>query len=535
MSPHTRHAGARGKRRILCICPRYTSSFGMFEHAYPLLDGVRALMPPQGLLVIAAALPASWEVRLIDENIRPATHDDYLWADAIFVTGMHAQRRQIETICRRAHLFDRTAVLGGSSVSACPEYYPEFDYLHVGELGDATDELIARLERDASRADSQIVLTTRERRELTNFPVPAYELAELRRYMTLSIQYSSGCPYQCEFCDIPTLYGRNPRLKTPDQIIAELEKLLRCAGDGAGGPVYFVDDNFIGNRRAVRELLPVLIEWQKSHGYPFMFACEATLNLAKRSEILELMRQARFETVFCGIETPEPDALKAMAKAHNMMVPLLEGVNTLNRYGLEIVSGIILGLDTDTPDTGARVLDFIEQSRIPILTINLLQALPRTPLWDRLKSEGRLIEDEERESNVVFLMPYDQMLAIWRETMKIAFSPEAVYARYRHQLTHTFPNRIDVPVSVKNMPRRMILRGLRVLSAVLWQCGVRADYRRLFWKVARDCLNNGRIDSMIRVGLMSHHLIMSARDAVAGRQRASHYSAHPREIPVPAE
>jgi hypothetical protein len=135
----------------------------------------------------------------------------------------------------------------------------------------------------------------------------------------------------------------------------------------------------------------------------------------------------------------------------------------------------------------------------------------------------------------VFLMPYDQMLAIWRETMKIAFSPEAVYARYRHQLTHTFPNRIDVPVSVKNMPRRMILRGLRVLSAVLWQCGVRADYRRLFWKVARDCLNNGRIDSMIRVGLMSHHLIMSARDAVAGRQRASHYSARPREIPVPAE
>lgn len=535
MSPHTQHAGARGKRRILCICPRYTSSFGMFEHAYPLLDGVRALMPPQGLLVIAAALPASWEVRLVDENIRPATHDDYLWADAVFVTGMHAQRRQIETICRRAHLFDRTAVLGGSSVSACPEYYPEFDYLHVGELGDATDELIACLERDASRPDSQIALTTRERRDLTDFPVPAYELAELRRYMTLSVQYSSGCPYQCEFCDIPALYGRNPRLKTPDQVIAELEKLLRCGGDGVGGPVYFVDDNFIGNRRAVRELLPVLIEWQKSHGYPFMFACEATLNLAKRPEILELMRQARFETVFCGIETPEPDALKAMAKEHNMMVPLLEGVNTLNRYGLEIVSGIILGLDTDTPDTGARVLDFIEQSRIPMLTINLLQALPRTPLWDRLNSEGRLIEDEERESNVAFLMPYEQVLAIWRETMKIAFSPEAVFARYQHQLTHTFPNRIDVPVSLKNMPRRMILRGLRVLWAVLWQCGVKADYRRLFWKAARDCLKNGRIDSMIRVGIMSHHLIMSARDAVAGRQRASHYSARPQDVPVPAE
>jgi radical SAM superfamily enzyme YgiQ (UPF0313 family) len=353
--------------------------------------------------------------------------------------------------------------------------------------------------------------------------------------MTLSIQYSSGCPYQCEFCDIPALYGRNPRLKTPDQVIAELERLLLCGGDGVGGPIYFVDDNFIGNRRAVRELLPVLIEWQKSRGYPFMFACEATLNLAKRPEILELMRQARFETVFCGIETPEAAALKAMAKEHNMMVPLLEGVSALNRYGLEIVSGIILGLDTDTPDTGPRVLEFIEQSRIPMLTINLLQALPRTPLWDRLDREGRLLEDEERESNVEFLMPYDQVLAIWRNTMRCAYTPEAVFARYRHQLTHTFPNRIDVPVSLKNMPRRIIMRGLRVLWAVLWQCGVRADYRRHFWKIARHCLKNGQIDHMIRVGIMSHHLIMSARDATTGRQRASHYSARPQAVPVAAE
>lgn len=372
-------AAGRGKRRILCVCPRYTTSFGMFEHAYPLLDGVRALMPPQGLLVIAAALPATWEVRLVDENIRPASRDDYLWADAVFVTGMHAQRRQIEGICERAHMFGRTAVLGGSSVSACPEHYPSFDYLHVGELGDATDALIERLAQDAARPDRQIVLTTDKRRDLSDFPIPAYELAELDRYMTGSIQYSSGCPYQCEFCDIPNLYGRNPRLKTPQQVTAELDRLYAC-GNGAGGPIYFVDDNFIGNRRAVRELLPVLIAWQKARGYPFLFACEATLNLAKRPEILELMRQARFETVFCGIETPEPEALKAMAKDHNMMVPVLEAVATLNKYGLEVVSGIILGLDTDTPDTGERILDFIAQTRIPILTINLLQALPRTPV-----------------------------------------------------------------------------------------------------------------------------------------------------------
>lgn len=534
MAFDTEQAAGRGERRILCVCPRYTSSFGMFEHAYPLLDGVRALMPPQGLLVVAAALPSSWEVRLVDENIRPATREDYQWADAVFVTGMHAQRRQIESICRRAHMFDRTAVLGGSSVSACPEHYPEFDYLHVGELGDATEELIARLARNPTRPDRQIVLTTNKRRDLTDFPVPAYELAELDRYMTGSIQYSSGCPYQCEFCDIPTLYGRNPRLKTPQQVMAELDKLLIC-GNASGGPIYFVDDNFIGNRRAVREFLPVLIEWQKSRGYPFVFACEATLNLAKRPEILELMRQARFETVFCGIETPEPEALKAMAKDHNMMVPMLEAVATLNQYGLEVVSGIILGLDTDTPDTGARILDFIAETRIPMLTINLLQALPRTPLWDRLAREGRLIEDEDRESNVDFLMPYEDLLALWRGIMARAYAPEAVFERYQHQLTATFPNRITVPQRLGTIRRKTLMRGWRVMRSVIWEVGVRSDYRRLFWKLAGRQIKEGNIDWIIRVGLMAHHLIMSARDATAGRQRASHYSARPLDVVVPAE
>src|SRR6185503_17257004 len=374
-------------RRVLCVFPRYTPSFGTFEFAYPLTDGVRAFMPPQGLLVIAAAVPPFWQARFIDENMGPATDDDFLWADVVFVSGMHIQRRQIDHIRRRAHRFDRVTVLGGSSVSACPEHYPEFDYLHVGELGDATDELIARLSKDVTRPDRQVVLTTRERRELTEFPLPAYELAQLRRYFIGSIQFSSGCPYQCEFCDIPALYGRNPRYKTPEQVCAELDKLMAC---GLPDAVYLVDDNFIGNRRAVRDLLPHLIEWQKRNRYPFSLACHATLNIAKRQEILGPIPQAMFVTIFCGIETPEPDALKAMSKQHNMMVPIIEGVQTINSYGMEVVSGIILGLDTDKPGTADALLSFIDQSQIPLLTINLLQALPKTPLWDRLERENRL-------------------------------------------------------------------------------------------------------------------------------------------------
>ncbi|WP_202801907.1 B12-binding domain-containing radical SAM protein [Rhodovulum sp. PH10] len=504
----------------------------MFEHAYPLTGRVRALMPPQGLLLIAASLPKSWEVRLVDENIRPATRDDFLWADAVLVTGMHAQRRQIEEICRRAHALGRTTVLGGSSVSACREFYPGFDYLHVGELGDATDALIARLAKDPSRPDRQVVLETRERRDLADFPVPAYDLCELDRYLTGSIQYSSGCPYHCEFCDIPALYGRNPRLKSPAQVLAELDTLLAC---GMTGPIYFVDDNFIGNRRAVRELLPALVDWQKAHGYPFIFSCEATLNIAKRPEILALMREAVFETVFCGIETPEPEALEAISKDHNMMVPIVEAVETLNAHGLEVVSGIILGLDTDRPDTGRRVLDFVEATKIPMLTINLLQALPRTPLWDRLEKEGRLLDDESRDSNVDFKMPYDQVIAMWRDCMEKAFSPAAVFARYRHQLDHTYPNRLSPPLSQRHVPWSDVKRGLRMLRNVLWTVGVKSDYRREFWRVALACLRRGQIEHLIRIGVMAHHLILSARDASAGRQKASHYSARPEEVPMAAE
>src|SRR3981189_615464 len=359
-----RAEGIETARRILCVFPRYTPSFGTFEYAYP-LAGVQAFMPPQGILVIAAYMPANWPVRFVDENIRPATREDFEWAEAVFVSGMHIQRQQMHDISRRAHAFDLAVAIGGPSVSACPDYYPSFDYLHVGELGDATDELIERLARDPSRPEPQVVLKTTARIAMTDFPLPAYELAEVKKYFLGSIQYSSGCPYQCEFCDIPGLYGRNPRLKSPEQIIAELDKLREC---GVTDTVYFVDDNFIGNRKAAVHLLPHLIEGQKKTGYVTRLACEATLNIAKRPEILEKMREAFFVTIFCGIETPDPDALKAMHKDHNMMVPILEGIETINRYGMEVVSGIIMGLDTKKQDARESLIVFVDESQIPFFS-----------------------------------------------------------------------------------------------------------------------------------------------------------------------
>ena len=213
-------------RRVLCVFPAYTPSFGTFSHAYRLMGRVRAFMPPQGLLLIAAYLPASWPVRFIDENIAPARPADFAWADVVMVSGMHIQAPQIHDIATRAQAAGTIAVLGGASVSGAPELYPEFDYLHIGEIGDGTDRLIACLDRSVAAPPAQQRFETNERLPLCDFPLPAYNLVRLYRYLIGSLQFSSGCPYRCEFCDIPALYGRNPRLKTPEQVVAELDKMM---------------------------------------------------------------------------------------------------------------------------------------------------------------------------------------------------------------------------------------------------------------------------------------------------------------------
>jgi radical SAM superfamily enzyme YgiQ (UPF0313 family) len=435
---------------------------------------------------------------------------------------MHIQRAAIDDINARAHRVDKVTVLGGPSVSACPENYPNFDYLHLGEMGDATAEIVRVIDEDPRRPAAQQQFRTVERIPLSNFPVPAYHLLQLDRYFLGSVQFSSGCPYECEFCDIPALYGRNPRLKTPEQVTSELDAMLAA---GAYGAVYFVDDNFIGNRRAARQLVEALIDWQKRRGYPFALCCEATLNIAKHTELLKLMREAYFTTIFCGIETPELGALHAMKKDHNASIPLYESIETLNSYGFEVVSGIILGLDTDTEDTQDRILEFIDRSKIPMLTINLLQALPRTKLHERLTRERRIIEDPERESNVVFRRPYDDVISSWKRCVGEAYRPEALYERFAHNIASTYANRIRPEFGPDRASWSNIAMGLRILTNIFFRVGMFSSYRRDFWKVAWPLLRAGRIEELIHIGLVGHHLITFTREALAGEQNASFYAA----------
>jgi hopanoid C-2 methylase len=510
-------------RRILCIFPEYSRSFGTFHHAYPLMGrSVRAFMPPQGILVVAAYLPQAWEVRFIDENIQPARHRDYQWADVIIASGMHIQRSQLNRINALAHWFDKLTVIGGPSVSGCPEYYPDFDILHLGELGDATDQMIIYLDQQVKRPSQQIRFETRERLPLSQFPTPAYQTVNLSQYMMGSVQFSSGCPYHCEFCDIPELYGRTPRLKTPEQVLQELDAMLMS---GSVGAVYFVDDNFVGNRRAAMELLPHLISWQKQHGYPVQFACEATLNLAQSPKLLEMMREAYFCTVFCGIETPETTALQAISKDHNLSMPILEAVNILNSYGMEVVSGIIMGLDTDTPQTAENILAFVKASNIPVLTINVLEALPRTPLWRRLEQAGRLVlDDPSRESNVQFLMPYDEVIRMWQHCITTVYEPEFLYQRFAYNMIHTYPNRIQVPNSPARVSWANIRMGLTMLANILLRVGIFSHYRQTFWKVLGPALKAGKIESVIHIGLVAHHLIRFTQECARGEEAASFYA-----------
>ena len=518
----------KNTRRILCVFPSYTPSFGTFAHAYPLMGGVKAFMPPQGLLLIAAYMPESWPVRFVDENIAPATAAEFEWADVVFVSGMHVQVDQIRDIWRRATAAGKVTVLGGPSVSGAPEWYGDFDYLHVGEMGDATDQLIACLDDGVARPAAQVRFETSERLPLADFPQPAYGAVPLRRYLIGSLQFSSGCPYRCEFCDIPALYGRQPRLKTPEQLLAELDRIMEQPVRPA--VIYFVDDNFIGNRRATKDMLPHLVAWQKKRGYPLQFACEATLNLAQQPEIMSLMREANFITVFVGIETPNVEALKSIDKGHNAKLPILDSIDTLNSYGLEVTSGIILGLDTDGPANEAGLREFIDASNVPVLTINLLQALPKTPLWERLERADRLDHDPSRESNVRFLMPYDEVVAAWKRCIAHAYTPERLFDRFIHQMDATYRHRIKPPVR-SQLTWTNIRRALVLGANITVRIGLFSTYRRVFWRAVREAMRRGQVEAYFNMGFVAHHMIRFTQEALAGQQNASFYAVRAEPAP----
>ncbi len=527
------HYAGKNIRRVLCVFPKYALSFGTFNHAFPLMTSVKAFMPPQGILLIAALLPKRWEVRFIDENNQPATLEDMRWAQAVFTSGMHIQRESICDIIDRAHAAGRPAILGGPSASSAPEWYPAADILHIGEVGDATLKLFEHIDQDPERPREQLRFTTLERLPMTEFPTPAYYLIDICNYFLCSVQFSSGCPNGCEFCDVPILFGRHPRHKTPEQIIRELDILA----DGGAPSVHFLDDNFTGDAKAARELLQHLVRWQDRRDCEVRLSCEATLSLSRHPDILEAMRQAGFTNIFCGIESPEAEALRAIKKSFNLQRPILEAIETFNRYGMEVAVGLIMGFDTDTEQTPQVLADFIKASQTPVHTLNILYALPKTPLYNRLKEEGRIVSDEGRDSNVKFLRPYEEVVSDWLNLIAQVYEPRALYERYATQAEKTYPNRRRPEHPLRQCTPRNLHRAVSIFSRLIWHVGLRSDYRQEFWKMFRTQLRQGHIENIFQIALVGHHLIKYTRETVSGRIHACHFAPRirPQESAGPDE
>src|ERR1043165_9022913 len=417
--------------KALLIYPEFPDTYWSFRHALK-LEGRRSAFPPLGLLTVSAMLPESWERRLVDLNVRRLKDSDIDWADLVFASAMIVQKESLEKVVARAKARGKRVVVGGPYVSTSAERLPEADHIFVGEAEATLPNFIEDLE--AGRPER--FYRAPERPALPAPPVPHFRLAELNRYSAMSVQYSRGCPFSCEFCDIIEIYGRVPRTKTNGQLLAELDALLAV---GWHGLVFIVDDNFIGNKHNVRKLMPELAEWSDRHGRPFSFITEASVNLAEAEPLLEMMRRANFRRVFLGIETPVEESLKEAQKGQNTRRDLLESVHKIQSYGMEVMAGFIVGFDNDPEDIFERQINFIRESAIPLAMVGLLTALPDTQLWRRLKREGRLLRESlgnntECSLNFIPRMDTERLIEGYKKILRTIYSPSEYYQRAQNLL-----------------------------------------------------------------------------------------------------
>ncbi len=456
---------------ILLIYPEFPDTFWSFKHALKLAHK-RASSPPLGLLTVAALLPAEWGKRLLDLNVTRLTAQDLAWADAVFVSAMIVQReaaRQVIDRCRQAGV---RVIAGGPLFTSEHEPFPEVDHFVLNE-GELTLPLFLA---DWARGEAKRVYRSSAFADIQKSPVPLWTLVEMRRYAATSLQYSRGCPFQCEFCNVTTLFGHHPRTKSTAQVLAELDGLYE---QGWRGSVFFVDDNFIGNKKHLKtELLPALIAWQKSRG-GLSFYTEASINLADDPQLVELMVEAGFDTVFIGIETPNEAGLAEAGKCQNQSRNLVEDVKRLQRAGLQVQGGFIVGFDSDTPAIFQSQIDFIQKSGIVTAMVGLLQALPGTRLYERMSRENRLFSDSTGDNvsistNIIPAMKLETLQEGYKTILRTIYSPERYYLRVKAFLQEY------------RQPRVRSAKGLGYKIALfhtIYRLGILGKGRLYFWKV----------------------------------------------------
>ena len=471
----------------LLVYPEHPPTFWGADHALE-LTGVKATHPPLGLLTIAALFPQSYELRVIDMNVSALQDADLEWADLVFTSTMITQHVSLRAVIERCNDAGVPVVAGGPHPTTFHEDIAGVDHFVLGEVEEVFADFLQDLEEGAAKA----IYREMRKPDVTATPVPRFDLIDLKNYATMSVQFSRGCPFDCEFCDIIKLYGRVPRTKSPEQVVAELDSLYRL---GWRGPVFLVDDNFIGNKRDALKLLPAIAEWQKPRGYPFTLMTEASANLALMDAMMDAMIEAGFDSVFVGIETPNPEALLKTKKAQNTSKTqenfLYQAVRKIQQHGMQVQGGFILGLDGDDEGVFDAQIEFIQETGIPVAPIYLLTALKNTDMYERLKSENRLLEAPLGTSamplNFRTEMSYGTLIEGYKRVLTTLYDPtlENYFSRCLTLFRHLKPvrhlrkprSRNEIDAAFMTVRRRLSARQVLAYSKFIGK--VSKEYPRM--------------------------------------------------------
>jgi len=460
---------------ILLIYPEIPDTFWSFKHALKFV-GKKVSLPPLGLATIAAMLPQDWNLRLVDLNIRGLSAEDLGWADYAFISAMTVQRESSKKAIRKCLEAGLKVVAGGPLFTVEHEHFPEVDHFVLNEAELTLPEFL----KDLDQGRAKRIYTTDQFADMDQTPIPRWDLLELKHYAIMSIQYSRGCPFNCDFCNITALLGRTPRNKSPSRIIAELDSLY---AQGWRGGVFFVDDNLIGNKRRLKtELLPALISWRKGKkGVPF--GTEASINLADDRELMSMMADAGFDSVFIGIESPNEASLAECGKGQNTHRDMIQDVKRIQRFGIQVQGGFIVGFDSDDTGVFTSIVEFIQKSGIATAMVGLLQAPPGTRLYRRLKQAGRLQDyfsgdNVDGTTNILPVMDMTSLLNGYKEILKNIYSPDAYYQRVK-----TFLREYRLPKNKSLLHTRTTSESLMALIRSVIRLGILGKERALYWRL----------------------------------------------------
>ena len=488
---------------VLMLYPLFVAdSFWSFAETCQLM-GVRRPAAPLGLITVAAMLPGSWTVRLVDCNTASFTDDDFAWADVVFTGGMLSQQADTLRLIELCRSRGKPVVVGGPDPTSSPHIYAGADFQVLGEAEGIIDEFVAAWE---SGARSGVFTAPKFQADVTKTPVARFDLLKFEDYIYLGVQYSRGCPFTCEFCDIIELYGRVPRTKTTPQMLAELDALYDM---GYRGHLDFVDDNFIGNKKSLRLFLPELVAWQRAHDYPFEFSTEASVNLADDPELLEMMAAANFFAVFVGIESPDPATLVAMKKKQNTRRNIAESIHKIYGAGMLVTAGFIVGFDSEKVSIADAMAQFVEEAAIPVCMVGLLYALPNTQLTRRLAHEGRLHANHDSGPstggdqctdgiNFDPARPLRDILMDYRQILEAVYHP-AAYARRVDRLMTMLDRsgqRRELPVGDLRLKLPVLETVHRVVTAI-------PEAHDPFWRTFLNCAKRDPSSTRIAVAMIA--------------------------------